>query len=39
MSELPTIINGFLADATSAAIAMATIAITIGVIRLIRSRI
>jgi hypothetical protein len=39
MGALTTIIDGFLPDATAAAIAMATIAITVGVIRLIRSRV
>jgi hypothetical protein len=39
MAQLTTIIEGFLPDATAAAVAMAVIAITVGVIRMIRSKV
>jgi hypothetical protein len=38
MSELTTIVTGMLPDAVSVAIALATIAITLGVISLIRRK-
>ena len=39
MAALSTIITGFTADATAAAIAMATIAVTLGAIKLVRGRL
>lgn len=39
MAALVTIVEGFLPDATAVAVAMATIAITLGAIRLIRGRV
>ena len=39
MDALETIITGFLAAATAAAVAMATISVTLGAIRLVRSKV
>lgn len=39
MAALATTVTGFLSDATAVAVAMATVAVTLGVIRLIRGKV
>lgn len=39
MAALATTITGFLADGTAAAVAMATLAVTLGAIALVRRKI